>query len=103
MYVIIQTCFIVDGLGRCSNSRELLSSRPGREFITFLILANLASWINETFKLKSHEAYIECYDFYGDVLWTLLSHFTLPMCLFYRFHASVCLVDMWKGAYQPDH
>lgn len=35
-------------------------------------------------------------------LWTLLSHLTLPLALFYRFHSSVCLADMWKAAYEAE-
>lgn len=35
-------------------------------------------------------------------LWTLLSHLTLPLALFYRFHSSVCLADMWKAAYEEE-
>ena len=40
----------------------------------------------------------------GHPLWTLLSHLTLPLTLFYRFHSASCLVDIWKSAYEaPDH
>lgn len=35
-------------------------------------------------------------------LWTLLSHLTLPLALFYRFHSSVCLADMWKASYEAE-
>lgn len=37
----------------------------------------------------------------GHELWTLLSHVTLPLTLFYRFHSASCLVDIWKSAYEP--
>jgi hypothetical protein len=36
----------------------------------------------------------------GHPLWTLLSHVTLPLTLFYRFHSASCLVDIWKSAYE---
>ena len=33
---------IVDGLRRCSDTRENQDEKPGREMVTFLILANIA-------------------------------------------------------------
>ncbi|XP_065568661.1 proton channel OtopLc-like isoform X2 [Artemia franciscana] len=102
--VIIQTPFLIDALRRCSNSATLRARKPGREFVTFLIVANMAMWVLNTFEIKSHETHLERIRFYGQPLWTFLSHVTLPLTLFYRFHSSVCLVDVWKSAYEPgDH
>lgn len=42
------------------------------------------------------------YEFYGFILWNILNHVTLPLIMFYRFHSSVCLVDIWNYAYEPD-
>ncbi|GAB6024103.1 hypothetical protein CHUAL_008815 [Chamberlinius hualienensis] len=98
--VVIQTPFIVDGLRRCSNSYILRFKKPGREIITFLVVCNVAAWILETFEIKSYDAQSDRIEFYGSFVWTLLSHVTLPLTLFYRFHSSVCLVDMWKVAYE---
>ncbi len=43
-------------------------------------------------------------DFYGINLWVLLSHISLPLCIFYRFHSAVALADIWGSAYKPgDH
>lgn len=97
--VIVQTPFIIDGLRRCSNSVELQESKPGRELITFLIICNIALWIIETLEIKSYETNGDRIRFYGHPLWTFLSHATLPLTLFYRFHSSACLVDIWKSAY----
>ncbi|ODM94668.1 Otopetrin-1 [Orchesella cincta] len=98
--VILQTPCIIDGLRRCSNSEKLRQEKPGRELVTFLIVCNIAMWIIETFEIKSIYAQQEQVFFYGSILWTLLSHMTLPLTLFYRFHSSVCLVDIWKSAYE---
>ncbi|CAG0885367.1 unnamed protein product [Cyprideis torosa] len=100
--VIIQTPMIIEGLKRCSNSQRLREKKPGKELISFLIIANIAMWIIETFEIKSAEAHKERTEYYGKIVWTLLSHMTLPLCLFYRFHSSVCLVDIWKNAYEPE-
>ncbi|CAG0878556.1 unnamed protein product, partial [Darwinula stevensoni] len=84
LQVIIQTPMIIEGLHRCTNNKDLKEKKPGRELITFLIIANLCTWIIETFEIKSSEAHADRIGFYGKGLWTLLSHMTLPLCLFYR-------------------
>ncbi|XP_037792233.1 proton channel OtopLc-like [Penaeus monodon] len=101
--VIIQTALIHDGLRRRSNSSSLRRRKPGREILTFLVVTNVALWLLQTFEIKSSESNSELYKFYGKELWTLLGHLTLPFALFYRFHSSVCLADMWKECYEPDH
>jgi hypothetical protein len=98
--VLLQTPFIIDGLRRCSNTRHLRLQKPGRELVTFLVVCNVAMWITETFEIKSHDRRDDRYDVYGKVLWTMLSHMTVPLTMFYRFHSSVCLVDIWKSAYE---
>ncbi|XP_045624469.1 proton channel OtopLc isoform X3 [Procambarus clarkii] len=100
--VILQTALICDGLRRCSNSQRLQNKKPGREFLTYLVVANVAMWLLQTFEIKSEEGNSALYKFYGKELWTLLSHLTLPLALFYRFHSSVCLADMWKASYEAE-
>lgn len=51
--VLIQTPLIIDGMRRCSNSKELLKRKPGRELIIFLTIANVSLWIFETFSIKT--------------------------------------------------
>lgn len=101
--VIYQTFFIVDAMHRCSFSRKLRFKKPGREFVTFLILLNITSWIVYTFETKASEKLHNETSFYGENIWMILSHTTLPLMLFYRFHSSVCLADIWKFAYEKAH
>ncbi|KAK4294775.1 hypothetical protein Pmani_032623 [Petrolisthes manimaculis] len=100
--VILQTALICDGLRRCSNDQSLQHKKPGREVITYLVVTNVAMWLLQTFEIKSAEGNATLYYFYGKELWTLLSHLTLPLALFYRFHSSVCLADMWKASYEAE-
>lgn len=100
--VIVQTPFIIDGLRRCSQSQTLRYKKPGREVITFLIILNLTLWIVNTFELKSVEHYHGQEEYFGDLVWMFIGHATLPLMLFYRFHSSVCLADMWKSAYEKE-
>ncbi|TRY73189.1 hypothetical protein TCAL_00941, partial [Tigriopus californicus] len=99
--VCIQTPMIVDGLRRCSERENDQRRKPGRNLLTFLIIGNIAIYIWETMEVKGTAYQQSRKDFYGNTLWTLLSHLTLPLCIFYRFHASVALVDIWNGAYAP--
>ena len=92
---------IVDGLRRCSCSRENQRRKPGRNLLTFLLIANLAIYFWDTFEVKSYSYQENMKAFYGSNLWTVLSHITLPLVIFYRFHSSVALADIWSSAYKP--
>ena len=91
---------IVDGLRRCSDTRENQDEKPGRQAVTFLILANLFMYIWETGETKA-QTYEPRKLYYGDEFWTVVGHMTQPLCIFYRFHAAVALVDIWSSAYRP--
>lgn len=65
--VILQTALIGDGLRRCSNSASLQQKKPGREVVTFLVVANVALWLLETFEIKSDAGNEDKYGFYGKV------------------------------------
>ncbi|XP_055685215.1 proton channel OtopLc-like isoform X2 [Lutzomyia longipalpis] len=99
--ILIQTPFIIDGMRRCSNAAINRRKKPGRELITFLTIANVSLWIYYTFSVKTEYTGDERYAFYGYTLWSILNHLSLPLIMFYRFHASVCLVDIWRHAYEP--
>jgi len=98
---MIQTPWLIDALRRCSNSQELRKKKPGRELVTFLTIANVTLWVYYTFSVKNVDVQDERYKFYGDVLWSILNHLSLPLIMFYRFHSSVCLVDIWRHSYEP--
>lgn len=103
LQVVLQTVFIIDAMHRSFPSDPLLFRKPGREFITFAVLLNLTSWIVYTFQMRASEQFFSESVFYGQTLWMIVSHTTLPLMLFYRFHASVCLADIWKFAYEKPH
>ena len=94
---------IVDGLRRCSNTAAAQRKMRGRNTIAFLIVANLAVYIMETLLIRSYDYQENKIEFYGPDMWTVLSHMTLPICIFYRFHSAVALVDIWTSAYKSAH
>lgn len=97
--MVVQTSFIVDGLRRASNCRETRQKKPGREVVVFLVITNAAMWVTMTFEVTAY-LHDDRYEFYGRVLWSILGHVWLPLMMFYRFHASACLADMWKYCYE---
>lgn len=99
--VLVQTNFIIDGMRRCSESRYLRFKKPGRELITFAIILNITYWIVATFETKSVEQYKTEIEYYGPLPYMFISHTTLPVMLFYRYHSSVCLAEIWNRAYKP--
>jgi hypothetical protein len=103
VHVVVQTLFIVDGMHRCSMSRRLRFKKPGREMVTFAVILNITSWIFYTFESKAVEEYNHEGTYYGKIVWMIFSHTTLPLMLFFRFHSSVCLADIWKFAYEKAH
>lgn len=98
--VTVQTPLIVDGLRRCSNTPENLKELPGRNIVMFLIVSNLVNYIFYILMQKSSFYEYGKIEFYGSLEWSVISHVTLPLCIFYRFHSSVALVDIWNSAYK---
>ena len=88
----------ISGLRRYPLSQSHLELMPGRGVITFLIVANVTVWICRTALVKaiSSQTMIE---YYTILPWLLLSNINLPLLLFYRFHSSFCLADIWHSAY----
>ncbi|XP_058063545.1 proton channel OtopLc-like [Anopheles bellator] len=99
--VLLQTPWICDALRRCSNTADLQQNKPGKELVTFMTVANVSLWVYYTFGVKTGDFGDERYEYYGDVLWSILNHLSLPLIMFYRFHSSVCLVDIWRHSYEP--
>ena len=91
---------IVDGLRRCSDSAKNQNEKPGRPLVTFLIMANLIMYVWDTLEVKNPEVYTGRKYYYGEKFWITISHMTLPLCIFYRFHSSAALVDIWSSAYR---
>ena len=99
--VTVQTPLIVDGLRRCSNTQENLKELPGRNIVMFLIVSNLVNYVFYILMQKSSFYEFGKIEFYGSLQWCVISHVTLPLCVFYRFHSCVALVDIWNSAYKP--
>lgn len=100
--ITFQTPFIIDGLRRCSNENHLRYKKPGKGLVTFSLIINVTLWILKTFEIKSVDKYHSMPQYFGMFVWMVILDTCLPLMLFYRFHSSVCLSQIWKNAYEKD-
>lgn len=107
------------------NLREILMFlpcfRPGRQIVTFLLVANISMWFINTL-IKGHASFRPSHlevktvidvkhvlvsendffllQFFGQWAWVIITHVSMPLAIFYRFHSTICLFDIWKSAYK---
>ncbi|XP_055625237.1 proton channel OtopLc isoform X2 [Toxorhynchites rutilus septentrionalis] len=95
-----QTMFILDASRRSAATQEHMRKKPGREIVTFLLVSNLAMWAINTLEKSRAESHPIQLHFYGLWAWTIITHVSMPLAIFYRFHSTVCLCEIWKRAYK---
>ncbi|ERL89314.1 hypothetical protein D910_06686 [Dendroctonus ponderosae] len=95
-----QTIFILDASRRTCSTPDQIRKKPGREIVTFLLVTNLAMWAINTLEKSRAESHPIQLHFYGLWAWTIITHVSMPLAIFYRFHSTVCLCEVWKRAYK---
>lgn len=95
-----QTMFILDASKRSVSTPDQIRRKPGREIVTFLLVTNLAMWAINTLEKSRAESHPIQLHFYGLWAWTIITHVSMPLAIFYRFHSTVCLCEIWKRAYK---
>ncbi len=90
---MLQTLFILDSSKRSASNALQAKMKPGREVVTFLLVTNLGMWLINSLE-KSRD--IVQIHFYGIWAWTIISDISMPLAIFYRFHSTVCLCEVWK-------
>ncbi|KAG8196240.1 hypothetical protein JTE90_023798 [Oedothorax gibbosus] len=95
-----QTIFILDASRRCAGNSDQANRKPGREMVTFLLVCNFAMWAINTLETRRADSNPVQMEFYGFWAWTIITHVTTPLTIFFRFHSTVCLCDIWKRTYK---
>ncbi|XP_021931657.1 otopetrin-2 isoform X1 [Zootermopsis nevadensis] len=95
-----QTMFVLDASRRSCVTPDQIRRKPGRELVTFLLVTNLAMWAINTLEKSRAESHPIQLHFYGLWAWTIITHVSMPLAIFYRFHSTVCLCEIWKRAYK---
>lgn len=96
----VQTLFILNACWRRCRGQEQNRTKPGREIVTFLLVANMSMWFINTM-IKGRAGFRPSHlALYGEWAWTVITHVSMPLAIFYRFHSTICLFEIWKTAYK---
>ncbi|XP_059060061.1 proton channel OtopLc-like [Achroia grisella] len=97
---ILQSLFIIDAWWRRSATSEQRREKPGRQLVTFLLVANMAMWAINTLEKNRAEFRPAHLSFYGPWAWTIITHVSMPLAIFYRFHSTICLFEIWRHSFK---
>jgi len=95
-----QTILVLDAWKRRCNTKEQIQQKPGKQLVTFLLIANLAMWVVNRLKSSQTEFNPLHMQFYGVWAWNIITHITMPLVVCYRFQSTVCLYEIWKHVYK---
>ncbi|KAF7232573.1 hypothetical protein EG68_08050 [Paragonimus skrjabini miyazakii] len=99
--VLAQFFLIIEASRRgpcCANQAAI---KPGRSTIVFLLIANLALWLVNTFEARHTEQHLILYKHYfGLRTWSIITCCFIPLIIFFRFHSTVCLAQIWSSLYK---
>ncbi|VDN50582.1 unnamed protein product [Dracunculus medinensis] len=84
---------------RINDEPQSKREQPGKQTITFLLVANIGIFLMNFFEDGSAGFSKDVISFYGKTNWIYLVRSFEPLIIFYRFHSSVCLAEIWKSAY----
>ncbi|XP_055995970.1 proton channel OtopLc-like isoform X3 [Ostrea edulis] len=94
----LQTIFLFTAMRMSAQLEQ--GDKPGREFVTFLLLCNFCMWVVNTFETIRPEHNVVQIGIYGENAWAIFVHISIPLAIFYRFHSTVCLSQIWKYAWK---
>uniref|UniRef100_A0A1I8AA25 Otopetrin n=1 Tax=Steinernema glaseri TaxID=37863 RepID=A0A1I8AA25_9BILA len=96
----LQSCLLyIAGKLRIQGDHELRTSQPGKQAITFLLIANIAMFLMNLFESEKAGVSETIVNFYGKKSWVFLVRSFSPLTIFYRFHSSVYFAEVWKNVY----
>ncbi|VDK22238.1 unnamed protein product [Taenia asiatica] len=84
---------------QASNTRQGIE-KPGRTILTLLLILNISMWVVTTFGLKYAARYSLHQAHYSGIAWKLITQLSMPLIVFFRFHSTICLTDIWSSAYR---
>lgn len=96
----LQTLFIFNSWWRRCKGAHQNRKKPGRQIITFLLVSNMAMWIISTLAKNQAGFRPTHMRFFGLWAWTIITHVSMPLAIFYRFHSTICLFEIWKTVYK---
>ncbi|KAF1752308.1 hypothetical protein GCK72_018862 [Caenorhabditis remanei] len=98
--VVVQSVFILVSSRLRSLSASNVANQPGKQIITFLVVCNINLFIYHTFEtIESNFGFPHKMS----SIYSALLNISSPLVVFYRFHSSACLAEIWKHAYSTKH
>ncbi|XP_077984304.1 proton channel OtopLc-like [Glandiceps talaboti] len=96
IFVYLQVFFIYDILHRTPPQNKS-NAMIVRQFVMFLIFANLTGWWTCFYEIKFMSAQPIQYCFYGVRTWSIILHLTIPLEIYFRFHSAILLLGIWES------
>lgn len=93
----LQTAFIFHALRRSSLKPYHETKKPGRQYVTFLLIANVAACIMCGVQGQRMSLDNTTFDPLPSII---VRRCSLPFVTFYRLHSAICLANVWKNAYK---
>ncbi|GAA54838.1 otopetrin [Clonorchis sinensis] len=101
LQAVSQFFFIVEASrrGPCCKKQALI--KPGRSAIVFLLITNLALWLINTCEIRQAEHQLRLHrEYYGLRTWSVITCCFIPLIIFFRFHSTICLAQVWSTLYE---
>ncbi|GFO10320.1 otopetrin-2 [Plakobranchus ocellatus] len=98
-----QATFTLTALRASAADGAQVRQKPGRQFVTFLLVSNFALWVINTFETQRLEHNPLQVEFYGPTAWSIFTHISVPLGIYFRFHSTVSLSNVWKKAWKRKH
>ena len=95
LQTLLQTLFITDAAHRSVYTSGQLRRKPGRQVVSFLLVLNLTLWVVNIIQTSQINV-----QYYQQWFWPIIMHFSLPLCILYRFYSAVNLYDIWSKSFQ---
>uniref|UniRef100_A0A0M3K5G9 Gustatory receptor n=1 Tax=Anisakis simplex TaxID=6269 RepID=A0A0M3K5G9_ANISI len=89
----------IAGKLRIQGDHDLHAQQPGKQTITFILVANITMFLMNLFEAEKAGISETVVNFYGKRSWVFLVRSFGPLTIFFRFHSSVCLAEIWKNVY----
>ncbi|CAJ0934960.1 unnamed protein product, partial [Mesorhabditis belari] len=95
MAVFVQAVFIFISARLVARGPDEIRQKPGKQAVTFLLVANVTLFFFATYEsMKPTLPYDKSAAAFPYIIYGVS-----PLVVFYRFHSSVCLVDIFKRTY----
>ncbi len=98
---LVQVWLVLVGSTRHAISRENLKEKPGRGAIMARLIINLVMWGHNSFLGRKSSTFSGFYQVYDLNKFMPIINICFPLIIFYRFHSSACLAEIWKHSYLP--